>query len=136
MNADLTLWQPPDKELVTKQDQYQATLEKSNDLAVTQLIAEKRDQLMRQQISTSQKFFDVINDHLDSGELDNLSKKDSRSALRSLAETLRIVSDVQAKASCFSTPKPREQDEQSGKLSLFVSVAPLPPQEMRNVTGT
>jgi hypothetical protein len=92
---------------------------------------------MRQQIDTSKKFLDKINEHLDGDEMKELSKRESRSALRSLAETLRIVASVQSDAAKFNhVAKPKETEEASGRISLFVSVSPLKPQEPLNVTGT
>ena len=137
MSADLTLWQPPDKELVSKTDAYKQHLEKSNDLAVTELIAEQRDTAMRRQIEVSKKFIDKIEGHLD--DISDLSKKEQRQVLRSLAETMSVVSNVQSKAAQFDhIAKPKPQEEANGRINLFVSCQPLKVSDrpLQDVTGT
>jgi len=126
MNANLQLWNPPERKEIDKANQYQAAVEQQNDIAITELIAEKRDDIMRQQISVAGKFMARISTHLDDISDEKMSRIEQRKTMRSLAETLKTVADVQSKAAVFTAvPKQREREDQNGRISLFVNCAPV-----------
>jgi hypothetical protein len=122
----LQLWQPPDKAEVSKADAYKQHLDKSNDLAVTELVAEQRDAVMRKQLTTAGKFMDKIEEHLKDVTDEKLNRAEQRKTLRSLAETMKIVADVQAKAAGFDlVNKPKPPEDTGGRVNLFVQCSPI-----------
>ena len=126
MTTDLSIWTPPEKELLDKQSQYCQVLEKRSDQAILELIDEHRDGLMRDQVRISKKFMEKISEDIDGPELEELSGQERRRALRSYAETLKIVSDVQKTACLFDhVSKPKPAEESNARVSLFLQCAPI-----------
>ena len=125
IDAQVQMWTPPEREEVDKVTQYQAAAEQNNELEITSLVAERRDTVMRKQLDVSAKFMDRINDQVDAlDEID--SQVDQRKVLRSLAETMKVVSDVEARAAMFDhVAKPKPQETQTNRISLFVNCAPV-----------
>ena len=125
MSTDLQMWVPPARTEIDKAQQYQTVREQQNSLEITDLVAEHRDRIMRQQLDVSSKFMNVISDHVETVE-DIESKKEQRATLRSLAETMKVVSDVQARAAMFDhVAKPKQQEAGNGRISLFVNCSPV-----------
>ena len=124
MTSDLQMWKPPTRDDVDKMTQYQSAVEQQNDLAITALVAEHRDTVMRQQLDVTSKFMNKINEHVDL--IDDMSRTEQRKTLRSLAETMKVVSDVQAKAAMFDhVSKPQPIETGNNRISLFVNCVPV-----------
>ena len=101
-----------------------AVVERNNDLAVAELISEKRDMLMRKHIDVADKMINEAEALIDCPEYHNSTREKKRKDLGSLARTVEVLTNIQARAAKFDhVAKPK--DEGPTKVSLFVNMVPL-----------
>lgn len=126
MTTDLSIWAPPEKELLDKQSQYCDVIEKRNNQEILELTAEQRDAAMRNHARVCTKFISKIEESADGIKADEFSRKEKRAEFRMLVETFKSVADVQARALMFDrTPKVREAEEANTRVNLFMTCAPV-----------
>lgn len=126
MTTDLSIWAPPEKELLDKQSQYCDVIEKRNNQEILELTAEQRDTAMRNHARVCTKLISKIEESADGIKADEFSKKEKRAEFRMLVETFKSVADVQARALMFDrTPKVREAEEANTRVNLFMTCAPV-----------
>ena len=105
-----------------------AVVEQNNDLAVAELISEKRDGLMRKHINVADKLIDEAEKLIDCTAFENATRDQKRKDLGSIARTVEVLTNIQARAAKFDhISKPKEPE--GSKVSLFVNMAPMQQQQ-------
>lgn len=109
--------------------QVYAEKERENNFQITDLIAEKRDAVMRRHLEVGDKFMNRIDKLLD--------EEDDPKYLGSLARTFDVVANTMSRAAKFDhVAKPAPEEQVHTKVNLFVQCAPvgLSPEKETEVT--